>query len=308
MAMCFSMKPILFSIPKVALSDSAVLLKLPSEIKQFFVRDFALSPKQDELFITVESSKNIFSAILRLTKTNGKWNMNVAPFSGNYSDIEPAFSTDGNTLYFVSNRPLQKDSAIKDFDIWKTEKINGIWSEPKNLGVPVNTDANEFYPSVTDNGHLYFTSAYKNAKGKEDIWLSKLVDGKYITPELLSDSVNSELYEFNAFVSPDDSYIIFTSFGREDDLGGGDLYISKRDANGNWTKAKNLGNKINSKGLDYCPFVSFDKKYLFFTSDRNKVQKSYKHKLSLDVFLKEIGQLQNGKGNVYWISADEILK
>lgn len=308
MAMCFSMKPILFSIPKVAPNDSAVLLKLPSEIKQFSVRDFALSPKQDELFITVESSKNVFSSILRLIKTNGKWNMNVAPFSGNYSDIEPAFSTDGNTLYFVSNRPLQKDSAIKDFDIWKTEKINGIWSEPKNLGVPVNTDADEFYPSVTDNGHLYFTAAYKNAKGKEDIWLSKLVDGKYITPELLSDSVNSALYEFNAFVSPDDSYIIFTSFGREDDLGGGDLYISKRDANGNWTKAKNLGNKINSKGLDYCPFVSFDKKYLFFTSDRNKVQKSYQHKLSLDVFLKEIGQLQNGKGNVYWISADEILK
>jgi hypothetical protein len=48
--------------------DSAVLLMLPKEIQQFSVRDFALSPKQDELFITVESNKNIFSSILQLTK------------------------------------------------------------------------------------------------------------------------------------------------------------------------------------------------------------------------------------------------
>jgi hypothetical protein len=72
--------------------------------------------------------------------------------------------------------------------------------------------------------------------------------------------------------------------------------------------AKNLGTKINSKGLDYCPFVSFDKKSFFFTSDRNKLQKSYQHRLNLEGFLKEIGQLQNGKGNIYRIDADEVLK
>jgi Tol biopolymer transport system component len=129
---------------------------LPKEIQQFSVRDFALSPKQDELFITVESNKNIFSSILQLTKTGKKWKVKLAPFSGTYGDIEPTFSPDGNTLYFASNRPLQKDSAVKDFDIWKTEKQNGIWSEPKNLGAPINTDANEFYPAVTQNGKIVF--------------------------------------------------------------------------------------------------------------------------------------------------------
>lgn len=306
---CFALKPTLFSIPKVAPKDSAALLKLPSELKQFTVRDLALSPKQDELFITVESSKNVFSSIIRLTKSKQGWNIEMAPFSGKYGDLEPSFSSDGKTLYFVSNRPLNnKDAQTKDFDIWKTEKINGVWNEPKNLGAPVNTDANEFYPSVTDNGCLYFTAAYKNSKGKEDIWMSKLIDGNYTTPESISDSVNSTFYEFNAFVSSDDSFIIFTSYGRDDDLGGGDLYISKKGTDGNWTKAKNLGSKVNSTALDYCPFVSFDKRYFFFTSERNKVQKSYKTKLSLDAFLKEIGQIQNGKGNIYWISADEVLK
>ncbi len=305
---CFGKKPHAFSIPAIAPRDSCTLFMLPKELQQFSVRDFALSPKQDELFITVESSKNIFSSILRLTKTKQKWNVEIAPFSGKYADIEPTFSPDGNTLYFVSNRPFQKDSAIKDFDIWKTKKINGIWSEPENLGAPINTEANEFYPAITQNGKLYFTAAYKNAIGKEDIWMSTLENGKYTIPEFLPEAVNSKLYEFNAFVSPDDSYIIYTSFGREDDLGAGDLYISKKDIKGDWLPAKNLGTKINSKGLDYCPFVSFDKKHFFFTSDRNNIQKSYKTILNLDTFLKEIGQLQNGKGNLYWIDASEVLK
>ena len=306
---CYGKKPSSFSISTQAPKDSAVLLMLPKEIQQFSVRDFALSPKQDELFITVESNKNIFSSILQLTKTGKKWKVELAPFSGTYGDIEPTFSPDGNTLYFASNRPLQKDSAVKDFDIWKTEKQNGIWSEPVNLGAPINTDANEFYPAVTQNGKLYFTATYKEkAIGKEDIWMSRLENGIYSTPIALPETVNSILYEFNAFVSPDDSYIIFTSYGREDDLGGGDLYISKKDAKGEWLPTKNLGTKINSKGLDYCPFVSFDKKSFFFTSDRNKLQKSYQHRLNLEGFLKEIGQLQNGKGNIYQIDADEVLK
>lgn len=306
---CFGKKPTSFSLPCLAPKDSAVLLMLPKNIQAFSVRDFALSPKQDELFITLESNKNIFSSILHLTKSGKKWEVELAPFSGKYGDIEPTFTPDGNTLYFVSNRPLQKDSAVKDFDIWKTEKHNGSWSEPENLGAPINTEANEFYPAITRNGKLYFTAAYKeNAVGKEDIWVSTLENGKYTQPVALPETVNSKLYEFNAFVSPDDSYIIFTSFGREDDLGGGDLYISKKDAKGAWLPARNLGAKINSKGLDYCPFVSFDKKNFFFTSDRNQLQKSYANKLNLEDFLKEIGQQQNGKGNIYWIDADEVLK
>jgi hypothetical protein len=70
---CYGKKPSSFSIPTQAPKDTAVLLMLPKEIQQFSVRDFALSPKQDELFITVESNKNIFSSILQLTKDGKKW-------------------------------------------------------------------------------------------------------------------------------------------------------------------------------------------------------------------------------------------
>lgn len=307
-ALCFAGKPTTFSIPVSIPKDSIKLLNLPKEFSRFAVRDFTLSPAKDEIFFTVESNKNTIASIIRMVKKNNQWQMEMAPFSGKYYDLEATFAPDGKSLYFVSNRPLQKDSAIKDYDIWKTEKINDIWQEPKNLGNVINTDADEFYPAVANNGDIYFTAEYKNSKGKEDIWMSKLVNGKYTTPESLSDSVNSSTYEFNAYVSPDESVVIFTSCGRSDDMGGCDLYISKKDKDGNWTAAKNLGPKINSDKLDYCPFISFDKKFFAFTSNRTHVQKSYKQTLTLDNFLKEIGQLQNGKGNIYWIDASEILK
>ena len=304
----FAGKPTTFKLPVAVSKDSITLINLPKEFAHLSVRDFALSPNNDEIFFTVESNKNTIAMIMQLVKKNGQWQMNIAPFSGNYYDLEATFAPDGKSLYFVSNRPLQKDSAIKDFDIWKTEKVNGVWQSPKNLGNIINTEADEFYPAIANNGTIYFTAQYKNAKGKEDIWVSKLVNGNYTKPESISDSVNSEKFEFNAYVSPDESVVIFTSCGRADDLGGCDLYISKKDANGNWQAAKNLGPTINSNKLDYCPFISFDKHFFVFTSNRTKVKDNYKKQLSLDSFLKEIGQLQNGKGNIYWIDANEVLK
>lgn len=304
----FGGKPTTFKLPLAFPKDSIALVNLPKDVSHFSVRDFTLSPNKEELFFTVESNKNTIATIIQMVKKNGQWQMDVAPFSGRYYDLEATFAPDGKTLYFVSNRPLQKDSAVKDFDIWKTEKVNGIWQAPKNLGAVVNTEADEFYPSVSSNSTIYFTAQYKHSKGKEDIWMSKLVNGNYTQPESVSDSVNSEKYEFNAYVTPDESAIIFTSCGRADDLGGCDLYISKKDVNGNWTKAKNVGPDINSTALDYCPFISFDKKFFVFTSNRSKLQKSYNNKMNIDSFLKEMSQLQNGKGNLYWIDAKKILE
>jgi Tol biopolymer transport system component len=297
-----------FALPVNMPKDSCELFFLPKELNRFSVRDFALSPDKTELFITVESSRNTFSSILRFINSKDKWTMEIASFSGNYSDIEPTFSPDGNTLYFVSNRPLIAGGKEKDFDIWKVKKVDGTWSAPENIGAPVNTEANEFYPAIANNGNIYYTAQYKDGIGKEDIWMSKYENGKYTAPIVLSDSVNSKLFEFNAYVSPDESTIIFTSYGREDDMGGGDLYISRKNKDGKWQKAKNLGEKINSAGLDYCPFISFDKKMFVFTSDRTAVRKSYSEKLTLEKFLEEIGQFQNGKGNLYWIDAEEVLK
>ena len=274
----------------------------------FGERDFAISPDGTELFYTLQSPQGVFQTIVFCKKAaNGVWSKpEIAPFAGKYSDLEPAFSADGKRLYFASNRPTQ-GTEPKDFDIWVVSKQNGIWGEPENLGPPVNTTQDEFYPSVARNGNLYFTAAYKGAIGKEDIYLSKFEDGQYSRPMPLDTAVNSKTYEFNAFISPDEDYIIFTSYGRKDDKGGGDLYMSVKNTAGEWLPARNL-TVLNSNKLDYCPYVSPDKKIMFFTSERINIPNTYPGKTAkIDELLKTYVSPQNGGGDIYWVSFDKVL-
>lgn len=272
-------------------------------------RDLAISPDGTELFYTIVVQATQFHTILHCKKDKaGKWSSpEVASFSGRFSDMEPAFTEDGQKLFFSSNRPGDSSEA-KNYDIWFVEKLRGEWINPKNVGAPVNTAADEFFPSVASNGNLYFTAAYQKGVGKEDIYVATWKNGKYTESVALDTGVNSALYEFNAYVSPDERFILFTSFGRKDDRGRGNLYLSRKDDNGTWLPAKNL-QIINSDKLDYCPFVSFDKKTLFFTSERHGIPESFINKRTTYDELKRLANLvQNGTGNIYELSWDAVVQ
>lgn len=271
-------------------------------------RDLAISPDGNELLFTVVAPLNKFSAIFQVTKqANGTWSKpKIASFSGNYPDLEPAFSPDGKKLYFASKRPLNGKSK-NDFDIWMTEKNNGIWSEPKHLGNEVNTEMDEFYPSVAANGNLYFTASYNESVSKEDIFVARFENGSYTKPVALDSAVNSKLYEFNAYIAPDESYILFTAYGRKGDKGRGDIYISiKKD--GKWQTARPI-ESINSDKLDYCPTVSSDGKTLFFTSERSQIKSDFSNKKADYQYFENVQKsAQNGSGDIYWVNFEEILK
>lgn len=272
-------------------------------------RDFALSPDGDEIFYTISTPKSSFQTIVYTRKVKeGEWTQpEVALFAGEFSDIEPAFSADGNTLYFSSNRPLTGNTP-KDYNIWKVTRSGNTWSKPENLGSMINTTADEFYPSVGKNGNLYFTAAYAGGVGKEDIYMAAWTSSGYQKPVALDTGVNSTFYEFNSFVSPDEKYILFTSYGRKDDMGSGDLYISLKDDKGKWQPAKNL-KALNSRQLDYCPFVSPDGKSLFFTSERHQLPSSF---TTTKATYQQIGEISrnplNGTGNIYWIDFRKVLE
>ena len=93
-------------------------------------------------------------------------------------------------------------------------------------------------------------------------------NGVFLSPEILPKEINTDRYEADVFVAPDESYLIFCAI-RRDGLGRGDLYISFKDENGNWTQAKNMGTAINSENHELCPFVSRDGKYFFYTSNQD---------------------------------------
>ena len=272
-------------------------------------RDFALSPSGNEIFYTISTPRSSFQTIVFTRKLpNGEWTTpEVAPFAGEYSDLEPVFSHDGHTLYFSSNRPLN-GTEPKDFDVWKVTRTAGGWSKPENLGPVVNTEADEFYPSIARNGNIYFTAAYPGGPGREDIYVSEFKNNQYQKPVALDTMVNSKFYEFNAFVDPNEQYILFTSYGRKDDTGGGDLYMAMKDSNGKWKQARNL-KELNSKQLDYCPFVSSDGKALFFTSERHQLPVTFNVSKATVQKIKDIAQSpMNATGNIYWIRFEDLTK
>ncbi len=286
--------------------DSVVIFAEGTISDQFGNRDMAISPNGDEMFYTLQSSNGVVNAILYSKKINGKWTApEVAPFSGLYSDMEPAFSPDGSKLYFSSNRPLSGAGKRKDYDIWFVTKDDGAWINPQNMGVPVNSDKNEYYASVTKSGNIYFTRAVENRD--EDIMICRLENNQYQPAESLPDEINSTADEFNAFVDPDEKFILFSVYGKADDLGGGDIYISKKDSNGKWLAAYNLGNKVNSTVLDYCPYITPDKKYFFFTSNRSNLKIPFSQRQTLQNLHAVLNAALNGSDNIYWMRADEII-
>lgn len=267
------------------------------------VRDLSITADGNEMYFTVQSIRQDFSAIMISKKEKKGWGEpEVASFSGQFKDIEPFLSQDGLTLYFASSRPVGGREAEKpNYDIWKVERssLSSEWSNPVNLGAPVNTEADEFYPAVATSGNLYFTAQREGTKGKEDIFIARFSDGQFQEPESLPEAVNSAGYEFNAFVAYDETYILFTGYGREDGMGGGDLYISKKDASGNWQPAVHLEVPLNSNGLDYCPYVYKGK--LYFTSNRSELKPAYDKPLTAKELLSELGKAENGKSRIYQV-------
>jgi len=242
------------------------------------------SPNGSSFYFTRFSINSMKTTILMMNRENQQWTEpQVAPFSGQYSDFEAVISYDGKKLFFCSNRPLTGKKPPKDQDIWVVEKTQTGWSEPVNPGPPLNSDGEEFYPTLTRDGTIYFRSDRPGGLGKGDFYRSKFVKGKYSQPENLGNMVNTEFDELNMFVSADEEYIIFASRGRPDSFGGNDLYISFRKADGSWTPAKNMGEKINSPKDDFTPFVSPDNKFLFYAS------------------------VKKGNDDIYWVDA-KIIK
>lgn len=232
---------------------------------------FAFSSDGTELYF--ESG----SGIMFSRQENGRWTKpQTAPFSGRYRDFDFNFAPDGANLFFTSNRPLMKDGAPQNqFDIWVVHRTETGWSEPINIGLPINTEQNEVYPSVSTNGNLYFfRQPVSSPKWVADIFCSKFVDGHYITPEKLGNEINSEFPDIDPFIAPDESYLIFHSF-RESGFGRADLYISFRKNDGTWTRALNMGDKINTADGDSSGRVSHDGKYFFFARSNLQARKSY---------------------------------
>jgi Tol biopolymer transport system component len=260
----------------------------------------AISPDGNDLYYTLQWTYGIFSVILHSKKINGIWSEpETASFSGRFNDLEPAFSPDGQRLFFTSNRPFRGTDSAKDYDIWYLQRKGEKWDGPFNAGDSINTDKDEFYPSLARNGDLYFTR--DNGDMKDDIFMASMHNGQYSSVVRLPDAINSKGFDFNAYIDPDEKFILFSSYKRKDDFGGGDLYYSLKK-NNTWQPAVHFSKEINSSALDYSPFVTADKRYFFFTSKRQLVKFPFNEPKSASQIREILNSFGNGNDDIYMMN------
>ncbi len=266
-------------------------------------RDVAMTPDGKELYFSVFIGNYTYTAILVTKQIDGRWTEpEVAPFAADpeIMDLEPAISPDGRKFYFLSNRPREEGGEVGNQDIWVMDRSEDGWGEPANLGAPINSDAPEYFPSVTRDGTIYFTRAA--ADGSNAIHRSRRVDGGYAEPERLGDEAWGRS-QFNAFIAPDESYLIVCTFGREDSVGSVDYYIVFRGEDDTWSDPINLGGEINTPGgNEFSPYVSPDGKYFFFMASRTRPA-SGMAELTWDHLWKIYHEPQNSHPDIYWIDA-----
>jgi Tol biopolymer transport system component len=207
--------------------------------------------------------------IMVMNETDAGWSPpRVAPFSGEYSEVDMFITHDGGRFFFISKRPREKGSPrAKGYQIWVMEREGAVWSAPVHLGAVVNSGSRQLYPTASRDGTLYFNSD-RGGYGRGDFFRSRLVGGRYAGPENLGEAINTEYDETDLLIAPDESYVVFTSVGRPDGFGSGDLYVSFRANDGAWTQAVNMGEAINTESSEFCPMLSPDGGYFFFTSGR----------------------------------------
>jgi len=240
-----------------------------------FAQNGIYSPDGKEFYYTVSNGKWDHFEIWGTKSVNGRWTAPVPAniFGGASDSMEPFYSPDGKRIYFNSGN-------MSGTDIWYIEKTGDAWSKPVKIPAPVNTAGFEWYPTVSNKNTLFLT---RNG----DILFFPSPNGRFITEVNIGYPVNSTEYEeADPFISPNEDYLIFHSNGRPGGYGQGDLYISYKKENGQWTNPKNLGPKINTGEFEFGPSVTPDGKYFQF---------SRRQKWLTDI-----------PSKIYWMKADFI--
>jgi len=216
-------------------------------------------------------NKEWTSRSMTMRRENGRWSApRVTPFGP-----MAAFSPDGRRLYLGTGK-----------DIWYVEKQGREWGEPRCLNLVARfPELQEAHmPRIATNGTLYFMAYLPGVRNNRGIYRAQLVDGEYARPEALPRSINlAPFINWAPFIAPDESYLLFSS-NRTGSLDtAGDLYLSRRLADGSWADPVSLGEPVNTHRQEVFPGVSPDGRYLFFCRD-----------------------VPGRENDVYWVSAATI--
>lgn len=291
-------------------TDSALLFA-PNLINTgLFTRDFSMTPDGKEMYFSIMAGR---SAVIMVSyNKSGEWTEPViAPFSGSkqFFDFEPHVSPDGNQILFLSTRPKVGQEPKPGWtyqNIFVTDRTKNGWSEPYEIGAPVNTDNNEFYPSLTNNSKLYYNHSVEFADVA--LYCSKKINNEFSDPEKLSFKNDSNLLLFNATIFRDDSYIL-TCGSSKTVRNQTRYYVAFNLGKNEWSELVDLTSYLGYEGGRAASIsLSPDGKYIFFSAvalDPN-IGTVYPG-MEITQIINNGNKPQSGSSNIYWIGSDFIM-
>lgn len=232
-------------------------------------------------------------------KPGDEWELakNIGPpINSELNEGAPSLSADGRMIFFTA---CSREGGLGSCDIYFAERTGNMWGEPVNLGSPVNSASWEAQPSISPDGKtLYFSSNRRGGEGKMDIWYSELAtDGRWGRPVNIGDVVNTEGNEMSPFIHVDNQTLYFSSDGHIG-MGGYDLFVTRKDEDGNWSEPENLGYPLNTHFDEIGLIVNARGDKGYFSSDRmsGEVRDLYSFDLYPDARPLEVSYM---KGTVY---------
>jgi hypothetical protein len=191
-----------------------------------------------------------------------------APLNTDQNEGAQTLSSNGDYMFFTAcNRP----GGIGNCDLYFSAFKDGKWTQPSNLGSPVNTKHWESTPSVSADGRtLFFSSSRPGGFGGKDIWMARLNEKNLWTePVNLGPTINTEGDEMSPFIHFDGKTLYFASDGRIG-MGGFDLFITRLQEDSTWSTPKNLGYPINTFNDEMGLIIESGGQKAYYSSIRNK--------------------------------------
>jgi tetratricopeptide (TPR) repeat protein len=215
------------------------------------IRDFETDKYRDDIYVSFKGR-------------DGNWvQPELLNLNSDDHDATISVSPDGNTLFVYQD-------SLGDGQVKYSMLIGETWSAPVKLGSDINSKYWETHCTISADGNeLYFVSDRPNGQGKRDIYrCNKNANGTWGKSENLGGVINTAYDEDAPFLSPDGSFLYFASKGHST-MGGFDLFVSKKDGQGNWGAPENMGYPLNTVDDDVFFQPLADGKRAYYSSRRD---------------------------------------
>jgi Tol biopolymer transport system component len=272
------------------------------------------TPDGTTMFFT--RSGATWGAILESHQVGDHWSEpEIAPFSGEWSDLQPVLSHDGSYLIFSSWRPAEphstssadKGTPVRAAYLWRVDRAGSGWGQPVRLPDTVNFTPHMFKPTLAADGSIYFMAMEKGKKFR--LFRSQYQNGNYQKAEPLSFS-DGTTGDVDPEIAPDESFLFFSSDSRTPgDSGHEHLFVVFKKAEG-WsavTPVHFTNDNKNDPSNDNEAHLSRDLRTIYFASDRSVPVKFPRTREQAKQDLARVQTWDNNNYNVWFVQLSPLL-